>query len=223
LEWVRSRETSHSGGIRGGLKAQNSGKEFWSGKAKWMEVKIQYYTFGGQGVNFKDSRFNIDNWESFPSKPMGVPQTNQGANLKSCTWACKVSDDKYFGVVGQDEINTNWLNDAENSKKGFSNLDIMSRYENAGYCTNSNPIYSPGYDNKQALSWMIDEMKQNRLVHVGWHIGGNPNFGHASIVDQLFYRSDFSEFKMMLMNPGSSSKMIRTFNFVSDIFSVWRN
>jgi hypothetical protein len=202
------------------LNAQNSGKEFWSGKSKWMEVKIgggQPVTIGDK-IDFSDTRWDVD-------EKMNLKQYNQ-ISQNDCSVACKLSVDNRFSATNQTSINDSWFNQAQKSKAGLGINEIFDNYKGAGYQINdfgfSDIRSGVNFQPNTALPWMVNEMKANHVVQLGWRPGNL--FGHASLVKQVVYRSDFSEFRIYLMNPGQSGGMIgaKSFNNIFQIFSIWK-
>ncbi|KIA99667.1 hypothetical protein OA88_19100 [Flavobacterium sp. JRM] len=207
------------GGIQGGIHAENSGREFWSGE-KWEEIKIGYQgnSFFSNKINFSDTKWNID-------QQMNIPQTNQNFEF-DCTHACKLSVDNYFGVSGQESNNLNWLNRANTLDSdgvgGIKNIRLMGMYNGTGYSTN--PLgngYFQNYNAKESLPWMSNQMSQNRIIQIGWKPDGT--LGHASLVTRLRYLSDFSKFRIDIMNPNSGgTTVLKSLKNIHQIFSIWK-
>ncbi|MCV9930889.1 hypothetical protein OIU80_01210 [Flavobacterium sp. LS1R47] len=207
------------GGIQGGINAENSGREFWSGQ-KWEEIKMGYQekSLFSNKVNFSDTKWDID-------QQMKIPQTNQNFEF-DCTHACKLSVDSYFGVSGQEANNLSWLKRANtldsNGIGGIKNMRIMGMYNGTGYSTN--PLgngYYHNYDAKESLPWMSNQMAQNRIIQIGWMPDGT--LGHASLVTRLRYLSDFSKFRIDIMNPNSGgTSVLKSLKNIHQIFSIWK-
>ncbi|WP_281922423.1 RHS repeat domain-containing protein [Flavobacterium collinsii] len=203
------------GGIQGGLRAESLDSEFWSGK-KWQEIKIGYGTKNlfSSKVNFSDTRWDID-------QQMNIAQTNQNFDF-DCTHACKLSVDSYYNVSGQKSNNLKWLNRANtldaNGVGGIKNVRLMGMYEGTGYSTN--PLgngYFQSYSARVSLPWMSNEMSQNRIIQIGWKPDGT--LGHASLVTRLRYLSDFSRYRIDIMNPNSGGTTeLRSFSKIHQIF-----
>ncbi|MBW4360321.1 hypothetical protein [Flavobacterium taihuense] len=97
----------------------------------------------------------------------------------------------------------------------------MGYYNGSGYSTN--PLgngYFENYNANNALPWMSNEMQQNRIIQIGWKPDGVN--GHASLVTRLRYLSDFSKFRIDLMNPDGGSTILKSLKSVHQIFSVWK-
>lgn len=132
---------------------------------------------------------------------------------KGCTYACKLSVDDYFGVNTKSTINAKWLSRVKTN--GLKNKFLPAYYKASGFKVNS---FSGTFDGK-SYSWIANEMKNGRIVHLTWKSSAG---GHASLISRIRYLSDFSKVRFNLMNPGNSgSTLFSTRKFIS-IFSLKR-
>ena len=120
-----------------------------------------------------------------------------------------------------------WLDNAnildDNGIGGIRNTVLETNYHGCGY--NTNPLGLPKqiYAANQALPWIRNEMAKNRLVQIGWYYDGGSATGHASLITRVRYLSDFSKFRIDIMNPNGGQSTLRRFNSIYQIFSIWRN
>ena len=79
--------------------------------------------------------------------------------------------------------------------------------------------FSTSYQAKNALPWMYGKMKVGEVIQIGWKPSGR--FGHASLVTRIKYLSDFSKFRIHLMNPNSGGiSRLSSFKKIHQIFSI---
>ena len=204
------------GGINEGNNATGAGNEYWSGE-KWNELNTGY----SPKVNSISGKYDFSGTDWDIDQNMSISQTYQGGEW-DCTHACKLSVDKYYNNLSSQTSNNNyWLNRANNSN-GVINKIIPEYYKMAGYSTN--PLgngYFQSYNAKVSLPWITNEMKSNRIVQIGWKPDGIN--GHASLITRVRYLSDFSKFRIDLMNPASGGlTVLKSFNLIHQIFSVWK-
>jgi RHS repeat-associated protein len=202
-----------AGGISGGINAVKNGREFWSGE-KWQEITLGY---GGEGTSGFTKDFELGKkWDT--EFEMKISRTLQKGEW-DCTHACKLSVDKYYSTTGQSSINSKWLNYV-NSNNGMKNTFIQGYYKGAGYQVSSfGNGYNGSYAPKNALPWMLSEMKANRIVQIGWY--PKSGYGHASLVTKIKFLADFSKYRITIMDPGGHG-VRATFKNIYQIFSVWK-
>ena len=198
------------GGLQGGIRAQKAGRDFWSGK-KWVEVKTgSGNTIGSSSnVNFSDPKWDVE-------ESMKLKQFSQEDEY-SCTYRCKLSVDDYFGSTGQQSTNKGWL-DYANKNNGVSSNKVEGLYRMAGYSTNS---FSGSMTSKNGLPWIANEMRNNRVVQIGWFPDSSSSMGHASLISKIKYLEDFSKFRIYLMDPAGHSSSA-TFKNIYQILSIWK-
>jgi len=130
-----------------------------------------------------------------------------------CTYACKLSVDDYFSVNTKSTINAKWLSRVKVS--GLKDSYLSAYYKASGYKVNS---FKGLFDGK-SYSWIANEMKNGRVVHLTWKSSAG---GHASLISRIRYLNDFSKVRFNLMNPANSSRtLFSTKRFIS-IFSLKR-
>ena len=192
-----------------------NGREFWSGK-EWNEISLG---FRGEGFSGLSEDFNIARkWDV--EYEMDIPFTKQ-KGLYDCTHACKLSVDKYYGSTDQSAINSKWLKYV-NSNNGLKNTLVPGYYQGAGYSTNlfGNGFYG-NYNAENALPWILNEMKSNSVVQLGWKPHG-VSAGHASLVKKIQYLSDFSKYRIHIMDPAGHASKLRSLSRVYQILSINR-
>ena len=194
------------GGIDGGLRAQGNGKEFWSGKDTYKNIKIgngQPVTFSGK-TDFSDRKYDVD-------VELNLKSHQQSPWSNTCTYVEKVIADDFFCASGQDQINANWYNEVSGSK-GLNLDQIKPHYENAGYLVNE----YPGLMNSEsALPWIANEMKQGRIVqfNLGYFSGHNVS------VTRVRYMLNFKD---NIVNLNNYNTMRGVSKAVKQIISIWR-
>tara|TARA_R110000868_G_scaffold96080_2_gene264276 strand:- start:2700 stop:9167 length:6468 start_codon:yes stop_codon:yes gene_type:complete len=196
-------------GVSSGIRAVGNDRTFWSGQ-KWNEIIVGSKADG----YFSSTTDFMQKWDSELS--MDIPYTEQAGEM-GCTFSCKSSVDKYFNMQGQEKINSTWLSkttDMKSLKLLSGNLE--SYYKAAGYSTNP---YGGNFSSSESLPWIVDQMKAGRVTHVQWN---NSLGGHASLVSKVQYLSDFSKFRIFIMDPNYSSyqqfNLKKTFN----MFAIWK-
>jgi hypothetical protein len=196
-------------GITSGIRAVGDNRTFWSGQ-KWNEIIVGSKN---QGYFTSASDF-MDKWDTDLS--MDVPYSEQAGEM-GCTFSCKSSADKFFNMQGQDKIITDWLKkttDLKSLKILSGNLE--SYYKAAGY--NTNP-YSGNFSSSESLPWIANEMSSNRLTHVQWNSTAG---GHASLITKIQYLSDFSKYRLFIMDPNFVSPQRFYMNKTFNMFSLWK-
>lgn len=198
------------GGLTGGIDAASNGRNFWSGK-RWIEVNTGVGKLFGtsSAINFSDAKWDVE-------ESMNLKTFTQGDDM-TCTYRCKLSIDDYFSVTGQEANNSKWLNYA-NINNGVASNRIEGLYSISGYSTNS---YSSEMTANKGLPWIAGEMRNNRVVQLGWYPDSSVPMGHASLVTKIQYLEDFSRYRLYLMDPAGHSTRA-TFNNIYQIFSIWR-
>ena len=209
------------GGITGGINAVKQGREFWSGK-QWNEVSIGFGADGNTSpfhdVNYEDYAIN---WDTDVS--MKIPHTGQYDSY-SCAIRCKMSTDSYFGLTDQSTLN-NRLLDVAKAGNGLSSGQVLGLYRSGGYNVNQ---FSGNISKQSALKWMVGEMRANHAVQASLkaqNASAASNQYHAVVVKRVRYLSDFSRFKISIMNPSADvsvyPKLINAKNY-NQLFSVYR-
>ena len=92
----------------------------------------------------------------------------------------------------------------------MKNFQIPEYDKAVGY--NVNPFengYNGNYLAEDALPWMVGEMKAQHVVQLGWK--PSPKMGHASLAKKIRYLSDFSKYRINIMNPNGGQSSIRSF------------
>lgn len=207
------------GGIDGGINAQDNNADFWSGK-QWEEIKIgsifKNLPTLPENIGYSPPNWNVD-------QSMKLTPVNQTTEW-DCTYACKLSIDKYFGATNQTSNNIKWFNRTQlldsNGQGGIPNSQIEGFYRASGYSTNPLGNFNQTYSPNTTLKWITDEMKLNRVVQIGWKPDGT--LGHASLITRVRYLSDFSKMRINIMNPNGGLSQLNNFKLIFQIFSIWK-
>ncbi|WP_264550641.1 hypothetical protein [Flavobacterium sp. N2038] len=105
-----------------------------------------------------------------------------------------------------------------NNHNGVGSNQIEGFYNMAGYTTNS---FSGNITASNGLPWIANEMRNNRVVQLGWYPDSSVSSGHASLVTRIKYLEDFSKYRIYLIDPASHATSA-TFDNIYQIFSVKR-
>ena len=194
------------GGLTAGLKAQSDGRDFWSGK-QWNEITTG---LGSEGATFADFEDALD-WDVDKGlKLRNIPQ-KEGFD---CYIACKKSVDNYFGVT-QENVNSDYFNIAK-LNNGLSDQAAFRMYSEGGY---KGKFFEGTFKKEIVLKWVVDEMKLNHVVQGAFKVKGGY---HASLIKRVRYLSDFSKFRISIMNPSGTYVRIKDFESYHKLFSLWR-
>ncbi len=130
--------------------------------------------------------------------------------------------DDCFGVPNQQELNKNWLVDAEDpASVGLNIKQTLQNYKDGGYEVNR---YKGEMRNDEYLPWIINEMENDRIVQFFY---GTVS-GHNVTIDYIKYDCDYQQMYIKVLNPSSASDAKQDFrglggqkSIVTLIYSVW--
>jgi RHS repeat-associated protein len=197
-------------GIGGGIKAQKNDSNFWTGKSNWAVVGSH---------NFGTTTFVAKQFDS--SKWFDVSQTELGFSKQygqfTCTYHCKKSVDWFFMGGDEDQyINQKWYNRV--SPNGLPSNQIKVLYEYSGYNTNSftGDITSNSFYGK----WVVNEMKLDHVVQIGWQPDLDENLWHASLISKVEQNVKSLVYRFTLMDPMNYNTF--SFDKLRTSISVWK-
>ena len=210
-------------GVSSGLRALRQQRDFWNGET-WKVVGYGGKSKADASRFFADKVEELSKEDWFVNKSLDLDGVSQDKFKFRCSWACKKTADKFYGLNPESQrvVNFNWAHLAD--QKYFDDATkIIEFYQSAGY---NAEIYSGSLTNESVLPWIasrIENSSRGRLVNLVLPVEGTKNFQHNVIVTGIRYTESFSKFRIKIFNPSSNTAVTtnKISKFIS-IFNVWR-
>ena len=150
-----------------------------------------------------------------------ILQINQ-KHENSCSYACKKAIDQLIGA-GLDEekqkgMNNRWETITESNAIG--NHIAKANYRYVGYTILD---YTGALTKSEVIPWMIERINLGEVIQISFKL--TDDLSHASLVNRVRAKNDYSRIKINIMNPDSSGsrKYFNKICPINQIFSIANN
>ena len=76
--------------------------------------------------------------------------------------------------------------------------------------------------NETGIKFITKQIMKNRIIGIGFRPYSSSGTGHASLIKEFKYLADYSKFRMTLINPGESQRVLKSFKSIYQMYGLWR-
>lgn len=202
-----------SGGLSGGISSSVSGGKFWEGVR--------------QGLITSSTNHLFHQAEKWITKKVELKQTNQKYSY-DCVMACGQGAAEYFdtGKMKNEDSYKKYYEEHIEKLGGTPSTSISTVMGAFGIQTEQFTKV-PSEFRIQAMTFIINSFDTGQLTLLGFNetiTGQSGSGGHASLIKEFKYTSDYKKFQISLMNPmgglGTSTMSDFSTKKVFGIFSL---